>query len=274
MTIIVDLSVLVKNSPSEPMQIKVKRLDYYKGAKIFCRSIAWNKSVPLKQRLKNLWQYVIGKKRLLPKNFPQSAFLSLDIVTLPTHMGTHIDSPFHYGPSINGEKRKTIEELPLDYFYRPGVCLDLRYKKPGEYILIEDLKNALSNIDYILQSKDIVLLWTGSDKLWGKKEYFTHAPGMSREATKWLVDQGIYVIGTDTYSFDRPFDIMLNDFWRTLDNKHLWPAHFFGREKEYVQIERLTNLGKLPPFGFQVICFPLKINGLDASWVRAVAIIN
>jgi kynurenine formamidase len=118
------------------------------------------------------------------------------------------------------------------------------------------------------------LVATGVDRLWGKPEYFSQAPGMGREATDWLLAQGIKVIGIDTYGFDRPFPVMLREFWKTGDSGHLWPAHFLGREKEYIQIERLTNLDKLPDKGFRLACFPLKIKGLDASWVRAVAIIE
>jgi len=261
---IIDLSVLVENSPSEPMEIKIKRFDYFKGAKMFCRKLA----------CKNLLDFIKGKKRLRHTDFPDQAFLSLDIVTLPTHMGTHIDAPFHYGPAQYALQGKTVEALSLDEFYRPGVRLDLRYKKPGEYIEVSDLKKALSQINYSLKPRDIVLIWTGSDSLWGTPQYFFQAPGMSREATAWLVEQGIYVIGTDTYGFDRPFGSMLKDYFRTGDKRHLWPAHFYGREKEYIQIERLTNLGSLPDLGFTVVCFPLKIKGIDASWVRAVALVN
>lgn len=271
---LIDLSVMVENSPSEPMEIKVKRFDYYNGAKHFCRQLRWNKRLPLLPRVKHFIKSLWGQKLLKVTDFPDKAFLSLDVVTLPTHMGTHIDAPFHYGPSQSGEPQKTVEQLPLGKFYKPGIRLDLRDKLPGDYITVADLEQALSKINHTLSRDEIVLIWTGSDKHWGKKEYFTSAPGMSREATEWLVSQGIYVIGTDTYGFDRPFSTMLNDFWRTNDTSHLWPAHFFGREQEYIQIERMTNLDCLPDKNFDVICFPLKIKGIDASWVRAVAVVK
>lgn len=272
---LIDLSVLVENSPSEPMKIKIKRLGHMKGAKQFCRTVAWNNRLPFKQRIKNFIRYCNGKNRLVPSNFPNRAFLSLDIVTLATHMGTHIDAPYHYGPASDGiTTGKTVEQLPLEWFYQPAVKLDLRHKNSGDYITLEDIKLALQKIDYQLRPLDIVLIWTGMDKLWGKREYFTHAPGMSSEATDWLVQQGVKVIGIDTYGFDRPFNVMLNDFWKTKDHAHLWPAHFYGRNNEYIQIERLVNLEKIPSRNFILACFPLNVKGLDASWVRAVAILN
>jgi kynurenine formamidase len=258
---LIDLSVLVENSVSEPMKIEVERLDHYEGAKEFCGKV----------EARN--QATSDPRRLKVEDFPESAFITLDTVTLPTHMGTHVDAPIHYGTLSEGKPARTVDQLPLDWFYRPGVCLDLTHKKAGEFIFVEDIERALERSHHQLKPLDIVLLRTGTDRLWGKREYFSDAPGMSREATEWLVNQGIKVIGIDTYGFDRPFVTMLEDFWQTGDCSHLWPAHFYGREREYIQIERLTNLENLPSTGFQVACFPLKIRGLDASWVRAVGIV-
>ncbi len=259
---LVDLSVLVENSVSEPLKIEVERLDHHQGAKEFCAKVEARNSAKSDPR------------RLEIEDFPDRAFITLDTVTLPTHMGTHIDAPIHYGLETEGKPSRSVDQLPLDWFYRPGVRLDLTHKQAGDFITVEDLKTAVEEANHQLQPLDIVLLWTGTDKLWGKREYFSDAPGMSREATQWLVNQEIKVIGIDTYGFDRPFVTMLEDFWKTGDRNYLWPAHFYGREREYIQIERLANLDRLPPTGFQVACFPLNIKGLDASWVRAVGIVG
>ena len=53
-----------------------------------------------------------------------------------------------------------------------------------------------------------------------------------------------------------------------------WGAHFVGVDKEYCHIERLTNLDKLPSFGFKVCCFPLKVRGGSAGPARVVAILK
>mgnify|MGYP001397728715 CR=1 FL=1 len=274
MSRLIDLSVLVENSPSEPMQITVKRLAHREGARHFCREAAWNKRFPLPARLRQLWAYLQGQTRIVPADFPNEEFLSLDTVTLTSHMGTHLDAPIHYGSRCEGKPARSVDQLPVDWFYHPGVCLDLRCKKPQELITQEDIEQALTKAGHCLQPLDIVLICTGTDKRWGTPQYFSHAPGMSRAATEWLLDRGVKVIGIDTYGFDRPFPAMLADFWRTKDQSHLWPAHFLGREREYIQIERLVNLDQLPLTGFQVACFPLRIKGLDASWIRAVAIID
>lgn len=66
-----------------------------------------------------------------------------------------------------------------------------------------------------------------------------------------------------------------SNYQKTKDKNVLWPAHVFGRKKEYCQIERLANLRHLPkPFGFKVACFPIKIAKCGAGWSRVVAFIE
>ncbi len=82
-------------------------------------------------------------------------------------------------------------------------------------------------------------------------------------------------MGIDSWGFDRPFVSIKEEFEKTRDKKILWEAHFAGREREYCHIEKLANLDKIPkPFGFKVVCFPVKITGASAGWCRPVAIIE
>ena len=82
---------------------------------------------------------------------------------------------------------------------------------------------------------------------------------------------GVNVVGTDAWSWDRPLPFIAQDYAKTKDASLIWEAHFAGIEKGYFQIEKLTNLDKLPPFGFTFYCFPIKIKAASAGWIRAVA---
>ena len=116
------------------------------------------------------------------------------------------------------------------------------------------------------------MIQTNGDQLWGKPEYFTTFRGISVEVTEWLIDQGVKVIGVDTFGFDAPFNTMLERYQISKDKKYLWPAHILGRRKEYCQIERLTNLASIPvESGFKVFCFPIKVMDCGAGWSRVVA---
>jgi cyclase len=81
------------------------------------------------------------------------------------------------------------------------------------------------------------------------------------------------VIGTDAFSLDVPFEVMKDQFAATRDPAIIWPAHFAGHKLPYCQIEKLTNLDKLPAQGFFVACFPVKISRASAGWTRAVALV-
>jgi kynurenine formamidase len=190
-----------------------------------------------------------------------------------THTGTHVDAPYHYAPTSEGKPARTIDQVPLEWCFAPGVVIDVRHKAAGEEITVADLQAALDRIGYQLRPLDIVLLHTGADKRLGSPDYFAQ-PGLGREGVLWLVEQGVKVIGIDAYTLDRPFANMVADYRRTGDGRFIWPAHFAGIEREYCQIEKLANLDRLPrPHGFWVSCLPVKIQGASAGWCRAVALV-
>ncbi|MDD5288009.1 MAG: cyclase family protein [Dehalococcoidales bacterium] len=206
-------------------------------------------------------------------DLPAGLGWAVETATLPTHAGTHVDAPWHYTPVCEGKKARTIDQMPLEWFYGDGVVLDMRHKPQGSGITVDDLKKALKKIDYKLKACDIVFIQTGTDKYWGKKEYFDAGCGMTRESTLWLIRQGIRVVGTDAWGWDRPFWAIREEFRKTGDKSILWGAHYAGIEKEYCHIEKLANLDKLPsPFGFKVACFPVKLLNASAGWVRVAAI--
>jgi len=117
-----------------------------------------------------------------------------------------------------------------------------------------------------------VLIRTDRDKLWGSRDYPWVHPGLTRNATLYLLNKGVKIIGTDAYGFDRPFTVMFQET-KDGDKSALWPAHFTGREKEYLHIEKLAHLDKLPNYGFIVIAFPILIQRASAGWIRAVALV-
>ncbi len=204
-------------------------------------------------------------------DFPEGKAWAMEWVKLGTHSGTHLDAPYHYGPESEGQKAKTIDEIPLEWCFSDGVVLDFSHYQAGELITAQAVREALKKIDYTLKERDIVLIRTDVWKRFGEPGYQDLHPGMSEEATLWLVDQGIKVMGIDAWGWDRPFSVMAQEYKEGEKGK-LWAAHFAGKKKEYCHIEKLTNLDKLPPFGFKVSCFPVKIKDASAGWTRVVAI--
>ncbi|MCM8795208.1 MAG: cyclase family protein [Candidatus Omnitrophica bacterium] len=263
---IIDLSLPIDEHSVEVHPFRIERLGHKEGI----RHLNW---VMMKRTFLGRLKFFFGKRIIRYKDLPDEEFLSLETLHCPVHIGTHLDYSYHYGTKSEGRRAKTINELPLEWCYSDGVVLDFTFKKPAEVITYEDMETALKKINYKLKAKDIVLLHTGADKFFGSSNYLTNYPGVAPEAIAFILDWGVEIFGIDALSIDRPYKFMLADFLRTKDPGYLWPAHFFGRKREYAHIERLSNLDKLPPFGFKVICFPIKILDCGASWARVVAIV-
>jgi kynurenine formamidase len=208
-------------------------------------------------------------------DLPEGLGWAVEKVTLSTHNGTHVDAPWHYHPTMNdGEPAATIDELPLDWFFRPGVKLDFRDMPDGYVVTAADLQRELDRIGYELKPYDIVLMNTAAGAAYGAEDYIDRGCGFGREATLFLTDRGIRVVGTDAWSWDAPFRFTAARFAATKDPSIIWEGHKAGMEAGYCQIEKLHNLEALPFTGFTVSSFPAKIKRASAGWTRAVAILE
>src|ERR687895_779744 len=99
-----------------------------------------------------------------------------------THNSTHLDAPWHYNSRIGGERAQTIDELPLDWFYGPGVVLDMTAKAEGERIEVTDVEAELGRIGHELAEGDIVLVRTGRDEFVERPEYLALGPAVTEAA--------------------------------------------------------------------------------------------
>ena len=103
-------------------------------------------------------------------------------------------------------------------------------------------------------------------------DYMVRGPGVTAEATRWLYDRGVRVMGIDAWGWDAPLNLQAEQARERDEPGVFWAAH--QCDLPYCQIERLANLGALPPHGFEVACFPLKIVGGSAGPARVVAIVD
>jgi len=252
----VDLSVTIEHDlPSDPpgMIPQINYMDHKAGAetmKLFFEGIG-------------------------PADLPRGLGWAVETLQVSTHAGTHMDAPWHYHPCMDGgAPATTIDQVPLEWCVGPGVVLDFTDKEDGYRIEPEDVDRALEKIGRTLEQGDIVLARTGADKYWGTPDYLVKGCGFGRDATLHILEQGIKVVGTDAWSWDPPLPFEARRFKQTGDSSIIWEGHFAGIEKGYFQIEKLTNLEKVPPTGFTFFCFPIKIKAASAAWIRAVAMVE
>jgi kynurenine formamidase len=254
MPAIIDLSKPIEYRKIDPwwMRIRVKRQDHRAGG----LQIRFAFGLP---------------KKLFPRGFIGWAN---DKISMGVHSSTHIDAPWHYHPTSGGSPSKTIDRIPLEWCYGPGVVINMAHKADYELITIDDIKKDIKNSGVKIKPGTIVLIRTDRDQYINTRDYTLLGTGMSREATEWLVDRGVKVIGIDQWGFDLPLKWMAKEARRRNDPEFFWQSHLVGAKKEYLHIEQLVNLSALPPHGFTVAVFPLKIVGASAAPVRVVAIMD
>ncbi|WP_298291739.1 cyclase family protein [Novosphingobium sp.] len=202
-----------------------------------------------------------------------AGFAAAEVIRLTTHNGTHLDAPWHFHPTQDGgERALTIDEIPLEWCFQPGVKLDFRHLPDGHVVTAAEVEAELQRIGHELNPLDIVLVNTAAGMALGDPDYVSRGCGMGYEATLYLTSRGVRVTGTDAWSWDAPFVHTARKVAETGDTSLIWEGHKAGREIGYCHLEKLHNLEALPANGFTVSCFPHKIKGASAGWTRAVAI--
>jgi len=210
---------------------------------------------------------------LKAEDLPDGEGWAVETVQLSTHNGTHVDAPWHYHSTMDRGKRSiTIDEVPLDWCFQPAVKLDFRHFPNGYVVSAKDIENELTRIGHDLKPLEIVVVNTAAGAAYGKPEYVITGCGMGYEATMYLTERGVRICGTDAWSWDSPFIYTAQRYKQTGDASIIWEGHKAGRHIGYCQIEKLHNLEGLPPDGFMVACFPVKVRAASGGWTRAVAI--
>ncbi|MBN9096523.1 MAG: cyclase family protein [Pseudonocardia sp.] len=194
------------------------------------------------------------------------------ITAFSSHLGTHVDAPLHYGSTCEGRPSRTITDISIDELYCEAFVLDLRGRcSAAQPITVEALSDAYAAAGAPASDGCAVLLRTGQENYDIGDMGFFNYPGMSRAGTLYLADLGATVLGTDAAGWDLPFTVMGDAFRRTGDNSVLWDGHRAGREREIFIVQQLTNLAALPPSGFRVAFFPIKLARASAAPARVVA---
>ena len=265
---IIDLSLPIDDTLKETHAATIDRISHADGVEHFNWVVMMNQPGGEER-------FTDGERAVKPEEIPDAEMLALEIVHASVHMGSHVDAPYHYGSRCEDKPAKQIEDLPLEWCYGDGVVLDFTHLKYPEVIKKGDVENALKKIDYQLKPMDIVLIYTGADKMLGTPDYVDKYVGMLPEAVEYLLDQGVKMLGVDTIGLDRPCLDMFKEFLETRDKTKIWPSHFLGRRREFAHMERLGNLDAIPqPTGFKVSCFPVRVRQAGAGWARVVAILD
>ena len=172
------------------------------------------------------------------------------VMTISIHTGTHIDAPSHFI-----EHGASIDEVPIDRFRRPGLCLDLRsMAEPGAPITFGHLKSA--GFEPSEAKGTILMLASGwSDEAWRSERLYETNPFLAEDAAAAIAEAGPSAIGLDF----------------AVDDTKPWPNHTTLLGADVLLIENLMRLPELPRDDFEVTAFPLRLVGENGGPTRVVA---
>ncbi|MEO0999131.1 MAG: cyclase family protein [Pseudomonadota bacterium] len=253
---LIDLSVALETGIQSDPPIMLPEIDYFTPAETAEQVMAFFPGLEKDQ-------------------LPGSEGWGIERLRIATHNGTHLDAPYHHHSTMNGGERAwTIDEVPLEWCLSRGVKLDFRDVPDGHVVQPGEVEAELARIGHELQPLDIVVVNTSAGDAYGQPDYLMKGCGMGRAATLWLLERGVRVTGTDAWSWDAPFGFTAQRWAETKDPSIIWEGHRASMEIGYCHMEKLANLDRLPATGFEISCFPYKIKGASAGFIRAVAILE
>jgi kynurenine formamidase len=179
------------------------------------------------------------------------------------HGPTHVDAINHIDPSLNAP---SIDKIPLDWFYTPGICLDVSRVKLDEYITADILEEAYRKSGLEIKPRSALLVYTGhyNRNYNDPTKWLYEYTGLDRSGMEWAADRGVINVGIDAPSIDSCIEMKARNY----------PAHRVCRERQIINTENLANLDQVAGKAFTFICLPLIIRGGTGSPVRAIAVVE
>ena len=171
---------------------------------------------------------------------------------------THVDSFSHLDPDPSAQ---TIDQMDLDLFFGPALCLDVSRVPELTDITAQHLDAALAESGLELRRGDMCFFYTATyDKYGGTDDYLTRFAGLGESAAAWIVEKGIKAFGVDSPTPDNP-------------TSTIYPVHMMGRREHITHYENLV-LTEVVGKRFTFVGFPLKVVGAHGGPTRAVAIVE
>jgi len=165
-------------------------------------------------------------------------------LSIGCHVGTHIDAPSHFLAD-----KWNVNELPLPSFYGPAVVINMTDRTRVELSDLVSLK---------LPSHHHLLFKTDNSPLLRTPMFHSSYCTLSEEAAAFLCEWNPLSIGWDYYSLD------------PCDSDGFWAHTCFA--KHNIPVFVCLDLFRIDPRAYHFIGLPLRLEGVEASPVRALLI--
>ena len=212
-----------------------------------------HKLIPGKENFK-LEINVDDVTKILPEvTHPEDSWYILGEVTMCTHVGTHIEFPYHHW-----KEGADAMDYPIDNLIGEGIVLDFFHKSNDDSISLEEIKNSAGRI----RKNDMIFFRTGMDEYF-RTDNWKGNPYLEFDAAEWLISEfNPKIIGTDAWG--------LEDY----KHDHDQVLHTLLFKNNIAMIESTTNLELIGDSRADIFILPLAIKGIDACPVRIVAVLK
>ena len=166
----------------------------------------------------------------------------LALLSMGTHLGTHVDPPAHY---LDGGT--TVDEIPLEALIGPGVVLDMRGKSHIDRQALEEAP---------IENHKRVLLKTDNGHLLLEPSFRKDYIYITEDGARYLVERKLCLVGIDYLSIARY-------------NNPGAPVHRTLMESGVVIVEG-AHLLEVPAGAYEIFCLPLPVKGADGAPARLI----
>ncbi|MDH5424797.1 MAG: cyclase family protein [Gammaproteobacteria bacterium] len=179
------------------------------------------------------------------KHYAEGTSFQIGKIEMCSNTGTYLDTPFH-----RYEEGKDLSEIELE---------SLASLDSIKIIVNEDI-TAIGKDHFTDQpvAGKAVLLQTNWSRHWNTEQYYEGHPFLTEEAAVYLRDNGVVLVGIDSYNID---DISTNSR----------PVHSILLGADILIVEHMCNLHEIPDSDFKFYAVPVKVKGMGTFPVRAFA---
>ena len=211
------------------------------------------------------------------------------IVEMPLHMGTHMDSEIH-GVSGGGD----ISDIPLSKLCHEGVIVDLEEEAGHDWgIYTPDMIEKKVEV----KEGDILVIHTGWHRYFSDQKqtdlnkYFLKHPGPTNEFAEWAVEKKLSWIGVDCGSADHSLNTsirtkrpdMVVEFEKTtgkklqdvLPDETVFCMHHKPFKNHVIHVENIGgDIEQVLNKRCMIGAFPWNFKGAEAGVCRVVAFLE
>ncbi|XP_062022117.1 cyclase-like protein 2 isoform X1 [Rosa rugosa] len=195
---------------------------------------------------------MLGQFLWLPHSMKNGSIANMSVFKLPTHTGTHVDSPGHFFDHYL-DAGFDVDTLDLEVLNGPALLVDV----PRDKNITAEVMKSLN----IPKGVRRVLFRTLNTDRWlmFKNQFDTSYVGFMKDGAEWLVENtDIKLVGIDYLSV-AAFDDLITS--------HL----VFLESREIILVEAL-KLDDIQPGIYSVHCLPLRLQGAEGSPIRCILI--